>query len=95
MDDRFTGYDAASSKACRGGKMLLRLDDQDVGTAPTIQACAHAVTEFAGHQLMAMVEPLPYHRGTSGCLALRKDSASLARAVTLASALGTTAHGPG
>jgi hypothetical protein len=92
MDDRFTGYDAASIKACRleGGKMLLRIDDQDAGTAPTIHACAQAVTELAGHQLMAMVEPLPYHRGASGHLALRKDSASLARAVTVASALGTT-----
>ena len=39
---------------------------------------------------MAMVEPLPYHRDASGRLALRKDTASLARAVTVASALGTT-----
>ena len=66
MDDRFTGYDAASIKACRleGGKMLLRIDDEDAGTAPTIHACAR--------------------------LSLRKDTASLARAVTVASALGTT-----
>jgi hypothetical protein len=92
MDDRFTGYDAASIKACRleGGKMLLRIDDEDAGTAPTLHACAQAVTELAAHQLMAMVEPLPYHRDTSGRLALRKDTASLARAVTVASALGTT-----
>ena len=39
---------------------------------------------------MAMVEPLPYHRDASGRLSLRKDTASLARAVTVASALGTT-----
>jgi hypothetical protein len=92
MDDRFTGYDAASIKACRleGGKMLLRIDDHDAGTAPTIHACAQAVTELAEHQLVAMVEPLPYRRDASGHLALRKDSASLARAVTVASALGTT-----
>ena len=40
MDDRFTGYDAASIAACRleGGKMLLRIDDEDAGTAATIQA---------------------------------------------------------
>ena len=92
MDDRFTGYDAASIKACRleGGKMLLRIDDEDAGTAPTIHACARAVTELAQHKLMAMIEPLPYHRDTSGFLVLRKDTASLARAVTVASALGTT-----
>ncbi len=39
---------------------------------------------------MAMVEPLPYHRGDDGALTLRKDTAALARAVTIASALGTT-----
>ena len=84
MDDRFTGYDAASIKACRleGGKMLLRIDDTDAGTAPTIHACALAVTELAEQGLMAMV--------ASGRLSLRKDTASLARAVTVASALGTT-----
>lgn len=92
MDDRFTGYDAAGIKDCRleGGKMLLRIDDRDAGTASTIHACAQAVTELAGHHLMAMVEPLPYYRDASGRLVLLKDSASLARAVTVASALGVT-----
>lgn len=92
MDDRFTGYDAASIKARRleGGKMLLRIDDQDAATAPTIQACAQAVTDLARHRLIAMIEPLPYCRDETGRLHLRKDPASLARAVTVASALGTT-----
>jgi Cgl0159-like len=92
MDDRFTGYDAASIAAHRleGGKMLLRIDDQDVGTVRTLQACAQAVSELAGYGLMAMVEPLPYHRAADGTPVLRQDAASLARAVTVASALGTT-----
>lgn len=92
MDDRFTGYDAASIVACRleGGKMLLRIDDEDAGTVPTLQACARAVTELSGHKLVAMVEPLPYRRETDGTLVLQRDAASLARAVTIASALGTT-----
>ncbi len=92
MDDRFTGYDAASIVACRleGGKMLLRIDDQDAATAPTIQACAQAATELARRRLVAMVEPLPYRRDETGRLHLRKDTSSLARAVTVASALGTT-----
>jgi hypothetical protein len=92
MDDRFTGYDAASIAACglEGGKMLLRIDDRDAGTAPTIQACAQAVGELAGRGLTAMVEPLPYDRDATGGLTLRKDAASLARAVTVASALGVT-----
>lgn len=92
MDDRFTGYDAASITAhgLEGGKMLLRIDDADAGTVATIQACARAVTELAGEELMAMVEPLPYRRDGDGTLVLLDDAASLARAVTIASALGTT-----
>jgi hypothetical protein len=92
MDDRFTGYDAASIAACRleGGKMLLRIDDQDLGTVATLEACAQAVTELAAHKLMAMVEPLPYRRAEDGSLVLQLEAPSLARAVTVASALGTT-----
>lgn len=92
MDDRFTGYDAESIAACQleGGKMLLRIDDRDAGTVRTIQSCARAVTELAARGLMAMVEPLPYHRAEDGGLVLRTDAASLCRAVTIASALGTT-----
>jgi hypothetical protein len=92
LDDRFTGYDAESIAACRleGGKMLLRIDHQDASTAPTLQACAQAVTALAERRLVALVEPLPYERDAAGHLALRTDAASLARAVTVASALGTT-----
>ena len=92
MDDRFTGYDAASIAESRleGGKMLLRIDDRDAATADTIESCAQAVTELAAHGLMAMVEPLPYHREDDGGLTLLKDARSLARAITVASALGTT-----
>jgi hypothetical protein len=92
MDDRFTGYDAASIEACRleGGKMLLRIDDEDAGTAATLHACAQAVTELASRRLMAMVEPLPYTRDSTGSLALRRDAAALSRAVAVASALGTS-----
>ncbi len=92
MDDRFTGYDAAGIAACRleGGKMLLRIDDTDPAVPRTIEACARAVSELAAHRLMAMVEPLPYQRDAGGRLTLRQDAPSLARAVAVASALGTT-----
>jgi len=92
MDDRFTGYDAASIArfGLEGGKMLLRIDDQDPSTAPTIENCAVAVSELAELGLMAMVEPLPYHREVDGSLTLLKDAPSLARAITIASGLGTT-----
>jgi len=92
MDDRFTGYDAASIEAHRleGGKMLLRIDDRDAGTAATLEGCAEAVSELAARGLVAMVEPLPYHRSDDGRLTLRKDVPALARAVTIASGLGAT-----
>jgi hypothetical protein len=92
MDDRFTGYDAESIalNGLEGGKMLLRIDDHDAAVADTIQACAQAVSELAERGLLAMVEPLPYHRADDGALALDKDAPALARAITVASALGTT-----
>jgi hypothetical protein len=92
MDDRFTGYDAESIAAngLQGGKMLLRIDDRDPSTAGTLEGCAQAVTELSRRALMAMVEPLPYDREDDGRLALRKDGPALARAVTIASALGTS-----
>ena len=68
IDDRFTGYDAASiaQMGLDGGKMLLRIDPGDPATAPTMQACARAVSELAAHGLMAMVEPFISHRIAGG-----------------------------
>ena len=48
------------------------------------------MSELADRGLMAMVEPLPYHRDDNGTLRLLKDAASLSRAITVASALGST-----
>ena len=92
MDDRFTGYDAQSIENQRldGGKMLLRIDDHDPSTAGTLEGCAEAVSELADRGLVAMVEPLPYHRDDDGSLTLLRDTPALARAITIASALGTT-----
>jgi DhnA family fructose-bisphosphate aldolase class Ia len=90
MDDRFTGYDAASITefGLQGGKMLLRIDHDDPGTAPTIEACAEAVSDLARRGLVAMIEPLPYTRDGAGSRVLRRDAEALSRAVTVASALG-------
>ncbi len=72
--------------------MLLRIDSSDAGTVEdTSRACADAVTELAGRSLVAMVEPLPYRaRETDGSLRMLEDVPSLARAVAIASGLGTT-----
>lgn len=92
IDDRFTGYnaEAIARYGLDGGKMLLRLVDSDPGTVPTLQACADAVTELASRELLAMVEPLPYVRGEDGSLRLDRTEHGLARAVAVASGLGTT-----
>jgi DhnA family fructose-bisphosphate aldolase class Ia len=92
LDDRFTAYDADAVAAAGldGGKMLLRLDDADYGTLPTIAACAAAVTALATHGLMAMVEPLPYRRTSDGRARLDLDTDRMVRAVAVASGLGAT-----
>ncbi|MFI1581378.1 aldolase [Embleya sp. NPDC020630] len=92
IDDRFTGYDAEAIDRYRldGGKMLLRIVDADAGTIPTLEGCARAVSELADRGVRAMIEPLPYRRDTSGRLVLDRSTEANVRAVTVASALGTT-----
>jgi tagatose-1,6-bisphosphate aldolase len=93
LDDRMTAYSAASIKAngLDGGKVLLRLADDDAGTAPTLQACAQAVDECAAHGLPIMVEPLPYHHDPqTGSAKLLDDEDALLRAVAIGSGLGST-----
>src|SRR3954452_14777168 len=64
IDDRFTGYDAATIAAMGfdGGKMLTRIDPDDPATASTLEGWGNAVSPLAGHRLMAMVEPFIAHR---------------------------------
>jgi hypothetical protein len=91
IDDRFTGYDAASIAAAgfEGGKMLLRIDPDDPDTAPTLEACARAVSELADRRLIAMVEPFVSHR-VDGRVKNQLTSEAMTRAVTVSAGLGTT-----
>ncbi|HSK26728.1 MAG TPA: hypothetical protein VK894_07450 [Jiangellales bacterium] len=91
IDDRFTGYDAASIAAMgfESGKMLLRIDPQDPATAPTLEACARAVSELAARGLMAMVEPFISHR-VDGRVRNDLTTEAVTRSVTVAAGLGTT-----
>ncbi len=92
MDDRMTAYDAAHAEelGLDGGKVLLRLDDEDAATAATIEACARAVTELADRRLMAMVEPLAYTKDTDGMPVNDRRPESLIRAAAVASGLGAS-----
>ena len=91
IDDRFTGYDASAIAAggLDGGKMLCRIDPDDPITVRTLEACARAVGELAGHGLMAMVEPFISHR-VEGRVRNDLSTEAVIRSVTVAAALGRT-----
>ena len=92
LDDRMTAYDAEgiASGGLDGGKVLLRIADDDAGTAPTLEACARAVSALARRALPIMVEPLPYHLDADGAARLLDDDDKLLRAVAVAAGLGTS-----
>ena len=81
---------ASPGSASRAARCCCASTTRTPPPPPTIEGCAVAVSELAELGLMAMVEPLPYHREEDGSLTLRKDAPSLARAITIASGLGTT-----
>jgi hypothetical protein len=91
LDDRFTAYDAPSLAAAgwNGGKMLVRIDPDDLATVSTLAACAGAVSDLAGHGLMAMVEPFISHR-VDGRVHNELTADAMIRAMTVVAGLGTT-----
>lgn len=95
LDDRFTAYDTAHLVAKRldAGKMLLRIDNTDAGTVPTLHACAHAVQGLNDAGVMAMVEPIPYTKDATGKAVWDNDPYQLVRAMGVCAALGgSSAH---
>jgi len=92
IDDRFTGYDAASIAAAgyQGGKMLFRIDPQDPATPATMQACARAVGELARHQVMAMVEPFISGRDDHGRMRNDLSTEAVVRSAAVAAGLAPT-----
>ena len=91
IDDRFTGYDAATiaRMGFDGGKMLFRIDPEDPATAVTMESCAQAVSDLAAHGLMAMVEPFISHR-VDGRVRNDLSPEAVARSIAVASGLGAT-----
>lgn len=91
IDDRFTAYtaDAVAAAGLDGGKMLLRIDDDDRATAATLEGCAHAVTGLARHGLMAMIEPF-ISRRVDGRIRNVLTPEAMTRAIAIASGLGIT-----
>jgi len=91
LDDRFTGYDAATIAAMGfdGGKMLARIDLSDPGSVATLESCARAITELAARGLMAMVEPFIAHR-VDDRVVNDLTAVAVRRSVAVVSGLGTT-----
>ncbi len=91
IDDWFTGYDAAAiaRMGFDGGKMLFRIDPDDPATVATMHACAQAVSELAGHGLMAMVEPFIARR-VDGRVRNDLTPEAVIRSIAVAAGLGTT-----
>jgi len=90
LDDRFTAYDTEHLVAANldAGKMLLRIDYDDRGTVPTLEACAQAVVDLNDRGLMAMVEPIPYRKDDAGHAIWNDDPDALLKAVGVCAALG-------
>ncbi len=94
LDDRFTAYRASdiAANGLEGGKMLTRIALADAGTAATLEASAQAVTDLAGHGLMAMVEPF-LSEWRDGRVVNLLDPDSTIKSIHIAAGLGaTSAH---
>jgi hypothetical protein len=91
LDDRCTGYTAEGIAAANldGGKMLLRIADDDRDTLPTIAACAEAVDALASMALMAMIEPFASRRQDGKVRNVLEPEPTI-RAIGISSALGST-----
>jgi DhnA family fructose-bisphosphate aldolase class Ia len=91
MDDRFTSYSAESIVRSRldGGKMLLRINLDDAGTANALESCAYAVTQLAAHDRIAMIEPFMSRR-VDGRIQHDLSTDAVMRSMAIASALGAT-----
>lgn len=91
LDDPMTG---PSPRRCAelgmdGGKVLVRIADDEPASLRTMRACAKAITKLAKAKLTAFVEPLPV-RSHNGRWVVQREPEALARTVSVAQALGST-----
>lgn len=92
LDDRMTGYDVPGIVEARfdAGKMLLRFDLEDTGTATTHQACAQAVSELARAKLVAVVEPFMSGRNGDGAVVNDLSPEAVIKSVHISQGIGAT-----
>ena len=89
IDDRFTGYTAAAiaRDGLTGGKMMLRVADDDPATARTMEACARTIDELVALGLPAMIEVFA-SRTVDGKTTNDLSVDATMRAIAIASGLG-------
>jgi uncharacterized protein len=89
LDDRFTGYTAAAiaRDGLNGGKMMLRVADDDPATVRTMEGCARAIDELNALGLHAMIEVFA-SRTVDGKSTNDLSADATMRGIAIASALG-------
>ncbi|KUN81037.1 aldolase [Streptomyces griseoruber] len=89
IDDRFTGYDAATIAAMGfdGGKTLTRIALGDPATPSVLENTARAVNELNDRRLVAMVEPF-ISVWQDGKIRNDLSTDAVVKSVTIASGLG-------
>ena len=89
IDDRFTGYDAATlaEMGFDGGKMLTRIALDDPATPSVLENTARAVNELNDRQLIAMVEPF-LSVWKDGRIRNDLSTDAVVKSITIASGLG-------
>lgn len=94
MDDRMTGYDVPTmvSAGIDFAKTLVRINLADAGTAPTLAAMAHAVTQASTAGLPIMLEPF-MSQWVDGRIVNDLSTEAVILSVAIASGLGaSSAH---
>jgi hypothetical protein len=91
LDDRFTAYDAESIHAMGldGGKLMVRVADDDSTSLDTMVAAADAVGALAGRGLVAMVEVFASRRDGAKTVNV-EDVNAMIRAIAVVQGLGRT-----
>jgi DhnA family fructose-bisphosphate aldolase class Ia len=91
MDDRFTGYDVPRLVASGAdfAKTLLRVNLDDPGTAPTLEATAKAVTQAADAGIPIMLEPF-LSRWVDGRIVNDLSTDAVILSIAIAAGLGAS-----
>jgi hypothetical protein len=91
MDDRFTAYSVESmvESGVDFGKLLLRINLDDLGSIDTIQSSADAITAAAAAKLPVMIEPF-MSAWSNGAIVNDLSTEAVIKSVAIASALGSS-----